>query len=58
MPFILALIIRISLLIQCVRLASNLALNIRSCVSLCLSKKKLKAVGSFYLVSMPVMGGG
>ena len=31
----------------------NLALNIRDCVSLCLSEETLKAVGPFYLVSMP-----
>ena len=31
----------------------NLALNIRDCVSLCLSDATLKAVGLFYLVSMP-----
>ena len=31
----------------------NLALNIRDCVSLCLSDETLKAVGLFYLVSMP-----
>ena len=31
----------------------NLALYIRDCVSLCLSDKTLKAVGPFYLVSMP-----
>ena len=30
----------------------NLALNIRDCVSLCLSYQTLKAVGPFYLVSM------
>ena len=29
------------------------ALNIRDCVSLCLSEETLKAVGPFYLVSMP-----
>ena len=32
----------------------NLALNIRDCVSLCLSEETLKAVGPFYLVSTPV----
>ena len=31
----------------------NLALNIRDCVSLCLPEETLKAVGPFYLVSMP-----
>ena len=31
----------------------NLALNIRDCESLCLSEEILKAVGPFYLVSMP-----
>ena len=31
----------------------NLALTIRDCVSLCLSDETLKAVGPFYLVSMP-----
>ena len=31
----------------------NLALYIRDCVSLCLSDETLKAVGPFYLVSMP-----
>ena len=31
----------------------NLALNIRDCESLCLSEETLKAVGPFYLVSMP-----
>ena len=31
----------------------NLALYIRYCVSLCLSDETLKAVGLFYLVSMP-----
>ena len=31
----------------------NLALNIRDCVSLSLSEETLKAVGPFYLVSMP-----
>ena len=31
----------------------NLALNIRDCLSLCLSEETLKAVGPFYLVSMP-----
>ena len=31
----------------------NLALYIRDCVSLCLSYETLKAVGPFYLVSMP-----
>ena len=34
-------------------LCKNLALNIRDCVSLCLSVETLKAVGPFYLVSMP-----
>ena len=32
---------------------SDLALYIRDCVSLCLSDETLKAVGPFYLVSMP-----
>ena len=32
----------------------NLALYIRDCESLCLSDETLKAVGPFYLVSMPV----
>ena len=31
----------------------NLALYIRDCVSLCLLDETLKAVGPFYLVSMP-----
>ncbi len=31
----------------------NLALNIRDCLSLCLSEETLKPVGPFYLVSMP-----
>ena len=31
----------------------NLALYIRDCESLCLSDETLKAVGHFYLVSMP-----
>ena len=31
----------------------DLALNIRDCESLCLSDGTLKAVGLFYLVSMP-----
>ena len=31
----------------------NLSLNIRNCVSLCLSDEILKAVGPFYLVSKP-----
>ena len=31
----------------------NLALNIRDCLFLCLSEETLKAVGPFYLVSMP-----
>ena len=31
----------------------NLALNIGDCVSMCLSDDTLKAVGPFYLVSMP-----
>ena len=33
-------------------LCKNLALYIRDCVSLCLSDETLKAVGTFYLVSM------
>ena len=32
---------------------NNLALYIRDCESLCLSDETLKAVGPFYLVSMP-----
>ena len=32
---------------------NNLALNIRDCESLCLSDETLKAVGPFYLVSVP-----
>ena len=35
------------------QMCKNLALNIRDCVSLCLSDETLKAVGPFYLVSMP-----
>ena len=31
----------------------NPALYIRDCVSLCLSEETLKAVGPFYIVSMP-----
>ena len=31
----------------------NLALYIRDCESLCLSNETVKAVGPFYLVSMP-----
>ena len=31
----------------------NMALYIRDCVSLCISDETLKAVGPFYLVSMP-----
>ncbi len=31
----------------------NMALYIRDCLSLCLSDETLKAVGPFYLVSMP-----
>ena len=31
----------------------DLALNIRDCLSLCLSEETLKAVGPSYLVSMP-----
>ena len=31
----------------------NLALYIRDCESLCLSDETVKAVGPFYLVSMP-----
>ena len=34
-------------------LCKNLALYIRDCESLCLSDETLKAVGPFYLVSMP-----
>ena len=37
------------LIIRC----KNLALYIRDCVSLCVSDETLKAVGPFYLVSMP-----
>ena len=33
--------------------SKNLALNIRDCLYLCLSEETLKAVGPFYLVSMP-----
>ena len=32
---------------------NNLAVYIRDCVSLCLSDETLKAVGPFYMVSMP-----
>ena len=32
---------------------TNLALYIRDCESLCLSDETVKAVGPFYLVSMP-----
>ena len=31
----------------------NLALNIRDCLSLCISEETLKAVDPFYLVPMP-----
>ena len=31
----------------------NLALNIRDCETICLSDETVKAVGPFYLVSMP-----
>ena len=31
----------------------NVSLNLRDCVSLCLSDETVKAVGPFYLVSMP-----
>ena len=34
-------------------MCQNLALYIRDCESLCLSDETLKAVGPFYLVSMP-----
>ena len=34
----------------------NLALYIRDCESLCLSDETVKAVGPFYLVSMPGPG--
>ena len=34
-------------------MCKNLALNIIDCLSLCLSDETLKAVGPFYLVSMP-----
>ena len=40
---------RVTCLVRC----KNLALNIRDCVSRCLSDETLKAVGPFYLVSMP-----
>ena len=30
-----------------------MALNVRDCILLCLSDETLKAVGPFYLVSMP-----
>ena len=33
--------------------ATQLALNVTDCVALCLSDEELKAVGPFYLVSMP-----
>ena len=33
--------------------SQNLALYIRDCESLCLSDETVKAVGPFYLVSMP-----
>ena len=36
----------------CIR-CKNLALNITDCVSLCLSDETLKAIGPFYLVSIP-----
>ena len=36
-----------------IRCKKNLALYIRDCESLCLSDETLKAVGPFYLVSMP-----
>ena len=36
-----------------VSLGKNLALNIRVCVSLCLSEERLKALVPFYLVPMP-----
>ena len=38
-----------AIIIRC----ENLALYIRDCESLCLSDETLKAVGPFYLVSMP-----
>ena len=34
-------------------MCKNLDLNIRDCVSLCISGETLKAVGPFYMVSMP-----
>ena len=34
-------------------IACNLVLNIRACISLCHSDERVKAVGPFYLVSMP-----
>ena len=37
----------------CVIRCKNLGLNIRDCVSLCLSEETLKAVSPFYLVFMP-----
>ena len=39
----------VSLFIRC----KNLTLNIRDCLSRCLSEETLKAVGPFYLVSIP-----
>ena len=55
--FILELIFRIGLIVQCVQLVSNLVLNIKlQTVYRCLSGETLKAVGPFYLVSMPVEG--
>ena len=38
---------------QCTPSCKNLALYIRDCESLCLSDETVKAVGPFYLVSMP-----
>ena len=34
-------------------MCKNLALYIRDCESMCLSDETLKAVGPFYMVSMP-----
>ena len=45
--------VRISLGPNVIIMCKNLALYIRDCVSLCLSDETLKAVGPFYLVSMP-----
>ena len=45
--------VRIPLGLGVIIRCKNLALYIRDCVSLCLSDETLKAVGPFYLVSMP-----